>query len=223
MWRFISGMHINGADHECLTAARYTFSGLSQWLPRAIDEKWGPDSIVLTVPNTDKEIVDFSLRETGTRVSVKLFSELKSSEDDGRLSRSIAYVKVEPTGPKSLHWYLTIGNRLENLFSLLTGASLALETIFVYSGDNSGYVIGKRQSYVSPYEIMESVRCSHSQLANSIAIWLSGPNAFDSIEALVLGVLRKGKLFLETEFLSLAQAFERISSESTSPKDSSSR
>ena len=52
------------------------------------------------------------------------------------------------------------------------------------------------------------MRYTHSQLAHSIATWVSESNEFREIENLLLGVLRKGKLFVETEFLSLAQALE---------------
>jgi hypothetical protein len=31
----VNGMHINGIDDKCLTSAKYTFAGLSQWLPSA--------------------------------------------------------------------------------------------------------------------------------------------------------------------------------------------
>jgi hypothetical protein len=52
------------------------------------------------------------------------------------------------------------------------------------------------------------VSYTHFQLAHSIAIWMSESDEFREIENLLLGALRKGKLFVETEFLSLAQALE---------------
>ena len=50
--------------------------------------------------------------------------------------------------------------------------------------------------------------CSRDQLAHAIAIWSCLPSKFDSVENLALEVLRKSKLFMETEFLALAQALE---------------
>ncbi|MGB2620998.1 MAG: hypothetical protein WA857_10150 [Candidatus Acidiferrum sp.] len=46
----LGGMHINGINDKCLTSARYTFEGLSAWFPRAFDEKWDIDQIVVTIP-----------------------------------------------------------------------------------------------------------------------------------------------------------------------------
>jgi hypothetical protein len=205
----VTGMHLGGLFDKSLRSARYTFTGLSEWLPKATSESWENDYVVLKVPINAKDFLAFGLRESRVHISLKLFSELTTSEIDGaRLSRSVAYVEAETDAPESLSWYLDVGNRLENLFSLLTGTSLALETMFVYRSEESGTVIAKRNTHVERMDLSDCVRCSASQLANTIAIWLCESQEFRSIENLALGVVRKGKLFMETEFLSLAQALE---------------
>jgi hypothetical protein len=205
----VSGIHLGAISDGCLTSARFTITGLSEWLPEARTESWEDDYVVVRVPINPKEIVDFALRASRVHVNVKIFSELTTSKIDGaRQSRSVAYVEVESPTPESLSWYLSIGNRLENLFSLLTGTSLALETMFVYRGEESGHVIAKSNNHVERFGLFDCVRCTPSQLANSMAIWLCESQEFRAIENITLGVVRKGKLFTETEFLSLAQALE---------------
>jgi len=207
----VTGMHLGGSGDKCLKSARYTFSGLSDWLPKAINEKWDADYITLKIPFQPRDILQFCVRENRVQVEVKVFSELMStSAAGGRISRSVAYVDIESAEPESLIWYYEIGNRLENLFSLLTGASLALETFFVYRGEESGYVNSKRNSHVKDFDPRDCVWCTPNQLANCIAIWISESWEFKRVETLALGTLRKGKLFVETEFLSLAQALEGI-------------
>jgi hypothetical protein len=205
----VMGMHLGDVNDKCLNSARYTFSGLSEWLPSAASESWEKDYVVLKVPVNERDILAFGLRESRIEIILKVFPELTNSEVDGaRLSRSVPYIEIRSLEAESLTWYSYIGNRLENLFSLLTGASLVLETMFVYRANDSGHIITKRNGHASRFDPRECVRCSASQIANSIAIWLSEPPRFRSIENLALGVLRKGKLFVETEFLSLAQALE---------------
>jgi hypothetical protein len=207
----VTGLHVGGSADKCLTSARYSFSGLSDWLPKATSETWDAEYITLKIPLKNREIVDFSVRDNRVRVTIKVFPQLTSNLIDGaRISKSVAYVDVESPTAESLLWFYEIGNRLENLFSLLTGASLAWETFFVYRGDENGHVTAKRRNRVKAFDPRECVRCSVDQLANAVAIWLSAPPSFRSVESLVLGVVRKGKLFLETEFLSLAQALEGI-------------
>lgn len=207
----VTGMHLGGSSDKCLNSARYTFSGLSDWLPKAASEKWDKDYITLKIPFKAQEVLDFSVLESRVRVALKVFSQFTSSlADGGRISKSVAYVEVESPEPESLIWYYEIGNRLENLFSLLTGASLAIETLFVYRGEENAHVNAKRNSHVKAPDPFECVRCSSNQLANCIAIWLSESREFRRVESLVLGVVRKGNLFVETEFLSLAQALEGI-------------
>ena len=215
----VMGMHFGGVNDKCLSSARYTFSGLSEWLPSAARESWEKEYVVLKVPLNERDVLAFGLRARRVEVILKVFPELTNSKTDGaRLSRSVAYVEIGSPVAESLSWYHYIGNRLENLFSLFTGTSLALETIFVYRGEDSGHIIEKCSNHARRFDPRECVRCTASQIANSIAIWLCEPPEFQSVENLALGVARKGKLFVETEFLSLAQAlegFHRVTTQTT--------
>jgi hypothetical protein len=205
----VMGMHLGGVNDKCLNSARYTFSGLSEWLPRAASESWEKEHIVLKVPLHERDIFAFGLRESRIDVSLKVFPELTNSESDGgRLSRSVPYVEIGSADVECLSWFRHIGNRLENLFSLLTGTSQSLEMIFVYRGEDGGQIIEKRNTHARPFDPRECVHCTASEIANSMAIWLCEPPRFRSVENLALGVVRKSKLFVETEFLSLAQALE---------------
>jgi hypothetical protein len=205
----LGGMHINGIDDNCLTSARYTFEGLSAWFPQAFDEKWDTDQITVTIPMEPRRILDFCLVDSRVQISVKVVSELTSGKDDlSRLSRSIASIEVQSPNPASLAWYRGIGGRLENLFSLLTGGSVAMDTLFVYRGDESGHLITKRTRSVRHFDRLHCVLCSPNQLAQALVTWICQPSKFESVESLALEILRKSKLFIETEFLALAQALE---------------
>ncbi len=205
----LGGMHINGINDKCLTSAKYTYKGLSAWFPQAFDEKWDTDQIVVTIPMGPRQIQDFCLLDSRVRISVKVVSELTSGKDDpSRLSRSVASIRVQSPNPESLAWYRRVGGRLENLFSLLTGGSVAMDTLFVYRGDESGHLITKRTGSVRHFDRLQCVMCSPNQLAQAIITWICLPSKFDSVESLALEVLRKSKLFIETEFLALGQALE---------------
>ena len=83
-----------------------------------------------------------------------------------------------------------------------------MQTMFVHRVDESGTVIMKRHNNPQSFDLMTCVHLSQSQVAHAIAIWLSEPSRFRSVENVALGVLRRGKLFIETEFLSLTQSLE---------------
>ncbi len=214
---FVGGIHLGGIDDRSLTSAHFTFTGIGEWLPGPLNEVWETDHIVLKIPLTEKEVFSLGVRETHVHVSLKVISEIKSNGDDGgRVTRPVAFIEIKSYEPESLNWYLAIGNRIENIFSLLLGASLAMETMFVFRGDEVGHVVSKRKRVVEKVGVFDCVRCTTSQLAQAIAIWLSQPDEFSLVESLALGVLRKGDLFYETELLSLAQAlegFHRVTSE----------
>jgi len=213
----VSGMHFGGMEDRTLTHARFTFTGLGEWLPGPPTEVWETEHIVLKIPLNEHEVFSLGVRETLVHVSLKIVSEIKSNEDDGsRITRPVAFIEIQSVEPESLNWYFAIGNRLENFFSLLLGASLAMETLFVYRGEEAGHVVSKRRRVVEKMGALDCVRCTTSQLAHATAVWLSQPEEFRSVENLALGVLRKGDLFYETELLSLTQAlegFHRVTSE----------
>jgi hypothetical protein len=154
-------------------------------------------------------ILNFFVPATRVRIELKLYSSLTTNkENQAREIRTHVVIEVTPAGQESLGYFIDTGNRLENLFSLLTGTSLGMETFFIYRGDDSGILMKKQHEFVEPFKPFESVRSANSRYQDAITIWLSESSRFRAIENLLLGVLRKGKLFLETEFLSLAQALE---------------
>lgn len=206
----VNGMHFGGLQEASIGSARYTFSGINEWILIPTNEEWCENQIVITIPLAAKDLVTFCITKNHTLVRLGLFAELTSGDAAARLVRPIPYVEVQPSEPKCLSWYIDVGNRLENLFSLLSGASVALETMFIYRDDQSGNVIMNRGHYESGFDPFECVRCTFSQIAHSIAVWLSESDAFRSVENVVLGVVRRRKLFVETEFLSLAQALEGL-------------
>jgi hypothetical protein len=205
----VSGMRTGAMDDKCLDSARYTFSSLSQFVNTPFMEKWGKELITIEIQSEPKPLLDFSVLESHVHVELKAYQTLTTDEErEARLITTVAVVEVMPPEAESLSWFMDIGNRLENLFSLMAGTSLAMETFFIYRKDESGAVIRKQHASVEKYKMLDSLRHSNSQLAHAISTWLSESEGFREIENLLLGVLRKGKLFLETEFLSLAQALE---------------
>lgn len=206
---FISGMRTGALDDKCLDKARFTFSSLSEFVNIPFTEKWGADQIVLEIQSGAKPLVDCSVLETRVHVELKAYQTLTTDEEaHARMVKTVAIVEITPPEPESLSWFIGIGNRLENLFSLLAGASLMMETFFIHREDKSGAVIRKQHNSVQKYKMLDSLRHTNSQLAHAMTTWLSESEGFREIENLLLGVLRKGKLFVETEFLSLAQALE---------------
>jgi hypothetical protein len=216
----VEGMHINGIDDTCLTSAKFSFSGLSEFFPSAFSEKHEMDRIVVTIPLEPREILDFTVCEPRTRITVRAVPEITSGETDlSRLSKSVVSIEAQLPHPESLDSYRRIAGRLENLFSLLTGGSVALETLFVYRGDESAHLVTKRPGPRTHFDRMQTVFCSPTELASAIATWLCLPPKFEAVESLSLEVVRKSKLFVETEFLAVAQALEGFH-RATTGKDS---
>jgi hypothetical protein len=95
------------------------------------------------------------------------------------------------------------------------GTSIRLQTVQLKTDKTIGSVLRADHSKKQPPDTSVWIQCTASQLATAIIRWLSEPEEFGSLEGLVYGTIRRSALFVETEFLSLAQAlesFHRVSS-----------
>src|ERR1035437_1084854 len=135
----VSGMHTGDFEDKCIERAHYTFTSLAEWLITPLNEEWSETHITIKVPLQVTDVIDFCVGLNRTRIELKVHHQLTTGEEPwSRLTSPVAFVKVTPPEPESLSWFVGIGNRLENLFSLLTGTSLGMETLFIYQGEHSG-------------------------------------------------------------------------------------
>jgi hypothetical protein len=73
-----------------------------------------------------------------------------------------------------------------------------------------GWLVQRLRRKVETPDPESGMRCTASQLAHSIAAWLSMPPEFRPLENLIYGTIRNSSMFVETEFLSLAQGLESL-------------
>ena len=74
--------------------------------------------------------------------------------------------------------------------------------------DKTGWFVRRPRSKIQKPDPRFWIRCDGTQLASVILRWLETLEAFRPFEALAYGTVRNSKMFVETEFLSLAQAIE---------------
>src|SRR6266496_515834 len=83
---------------------------------------------------------------------------------------------------------------------------------------DSEWLVRPRGGRIEKPSITIWLRCDSSQLASAVASWFSMSEEFTPLENLIYGTIRHSSLFVETEFLSLAQAiesFHRLTDKST--------
>ena len=194
-------------ESEFFEGASFSYSGLAEWIPivpqRSItNEGWTISQV------RKRSVFDFCVLPIRTRLQLEILP-MPSHQYTGEYeSKHHPRLIVTPAEPKSIRWYLELGGRIENLFSLLLGVSIRLESVELIRGEKSGAVLRADRSKKQPIDRNIWVQCSASQLANSVAQWLSEPEEFGSLEGLVYGTIRQSALFVENEFLSLGQALE---------------
>ncbi len=112
-----------------------------------------------------------------------------------------------------MRWFIDAVHRLENLLSLCLGTSIRAKTVRLTGqlGEReTGWLIRPRGGRTEKPYLPICVRGDSPQLATAIATWFSTPVEFIPLENLIYGTIRHSSLFVETEFLSLAQALESL-------------
>ena len=88
---------------------------------------------------------------------------------------------------------------------------MLLRTIQLTNSDGiEGWLIFPNRGQADKPDLQAYIRCSASELARSMASWLTTSEKLRPLENLILDTIRNTSMFVETEFLSLAQGLESL-------------
>jgi hypothetical protein len=204
-WRVgmaIMGLHIDSDEADVLSGAAYYITKIRNMLPLAGSFEVTQDAFTYTYPFKALNFFSFDSAALDAKVVCEIFARGKS-----RLE-SFPRIRVVSSKPKSLSWFWAIGPRLENFFSLILGTSVSLKSVRVFKDKEMGWLVKRFQTREEKIVHANWVRCEPQQMADALGKWLAGPEDHRPVETILLNVLRKSSLFVETAFLGLAQALE---------------
>jgi len=208
------GWYLPSEKDNVLTSADLTYTGINQWLPGSGGVAFTEDAISVSIPKKRPVVLDVCVLPSRVRVLIKIDPNFQFRfGGKGYSSRSEPVITLEPSEPKSLAWFVDAAHRLENLFSLCLGTSVRAKTMQLIGKSEeteSGWLIRPRGGKAEKPDLAICIRGDSSQLATAIAEWFSTPEEFLPLESLIYGTIRHSSLFVETEFLSLAQALEAL-------------
>jgi hypothetical protein len=203
-WRVgsaVLGIHVESAEAEAIEGAAFYLTKIKNWLPASSRLEMTSDSFTYVVPFDALTVFQFSSVSLGAKVICEVLSRSERI-------KSVPRIKILPQSPKSLNWFVSIGIRLENFFSLFLGTSVALKAVQLFQAKDTGWLVQKVPSRQEKVDHQTWVRCESYEMAGALAKWLAVPDEQRPVEKTVLGMLRKSSLFMEAEFLGLAQALE---------------
>ena len=210
----LTGWHLPSDTANVLTSADLTYSGINEWLPGSGGLTFTEDAVSVSFPKKRPTVLDVCVPSKRVRVLIKIDPNFQfRAGGKGYSSQSEPVVTLEPAEPKSLAWFVDAIHRFENLFSLCLGTSVRANTVHLIGKSEdteSGWLIRPRGGKAEKPYLPIWVRGDSSQLAAAIATWFSTPEEFLPLENLIYGTIRHSSLFVETEFLSLAQALESL-------------
>jgi hypothetical protein len=229
-WRYfrvigacLMGWHLANDTAEVLTAADLTYTGISEWFPGCgASITWPEGGTLISLPKERRIVLDVCIIAKRFHLFIDIDPNFefkmggKSFKGD-----SEPVIMLEPAEPRSLEWFVEVMHRLENFLSLCLGSSVRAKTMRLIGKDKkteSGWLIRPRGGKIEKPSMAIWLGCDSSQLSSAVASWFSMSEEFTPLENLIYGTIRHSSLFVETEFLSLAQAiesFHRLTDKST--------
>jgi hypothetical protein len=194
------GLHLDSAEAESLDGAAFYFTKIDKWLPKAGILRLTDEGMNYVSPSKALQVFKFDSTSLEAEVICEVFSiQMKS----------VPRIRITPQKRQSLDWFVSIGPRLENFFTLFLGTSVSLKAVQLFQGErNSGWLVQKWRSRREKVNYRSWVRCQPEEIVSALTKWLAVPKEQRPVEQTVLGMVRKSSLFVETEFLALAQALE---------------
>jgi hypothetical protein len=204
----IFGLHIPDPASALLTSACFIYSSLEYWFRTPPEQEMTRTSITVKYRYDTPAIFDLCSRAIKSRVRFDIRPELHHGASGEVQSTNEPRLTVEPNEPQSVEWFAALAYRFENFFSLILGTSVNLRALTVFENDNQGWVLRQVRHKEQKPDPVIWLRGDISHFVAPILNWLSSPEEFLPFENLVYGTIRNSSLFVETEFLSLAQALE---------------
>jgi len=207
----IVGLHLANESAFEIRSATFNYAGLEGWLRSDAQFNITDAGTEIRHPPKSSAFFDFSIISLRIRLQLRVASNLQFKPDGTHSAEAEPCFIVEPLTSASLEELLDIAYRLENFLSLWVGTSVRLRTVsLIGPSDKKGWIIRRAPTSgpAAEPDIQARIRADASQLAAAIVVWMTTPKDFRPVENLVYGVIRSTPLFVETEFLSLAQALE---------------
>ncbi len=206
----VVGAYLGNESEPIWRSATFSFAGVGDWLRPATQIRITDKALVISHPTPAPTIVDFCMVPTMTHIELRMISDMTWSPS-GRhsSSRDEPQIEITPEQPASLGWFIDVAVRFENFFSLCLGTSVQLRSVqLLRSARDMAWFVRPIPGKVGTPDIEAWIRCDASQLATAMSKWLATPEKFRPLENLIYGAIRNSSMFVETEFLSLAQGVE---------------
>jgi hypothetical protein len=207
----IIGCHVDGDKRPLLESVSLQYSGIANWFPASTTTSFTAEGSNVFFPARPRTVLDLQVPAGPIRVSIEV-SQKPTFAPGGRPSvpKSEAVLLIEAPERKSFKWLLGLAYRFENFFSLCLGTSVRLNSILLKREGHEGWVLHYTRGKIQkPYHRVW-ITAHASQLASAITTWMSAPEEFRFLENLIYGAIRHSSLFVETEFILLAQAIESL-------------
>ena len=207
----VMGLHLESTEAKSIDSAGFFYTKIHHVLPAGWNTTWYPtEPLKIVLPNAPHQVFRFFSNSLDAEVACKVCVAHSLRIGKGGKIRSVPQLTITPRSPQSVEWFFSIAQRIENFFTLLLGTSVALTKVMLVQGDEIGWLIKRTrrapEEKINPATWTKTT--SHQEVLGALEKWLAVPEENRHVEKILLSMMRKSSVFVETEFLSLAHALE---------------
>lgn len=202
----VAGLHLPAANGGFAEAASFGFSrALREYFNGRPGVAFADDATTASYPTAPVALAEAQLAGSVATLQLNGRFVLYPGHQRGVFEPE---VKVRWGQPASAKQVLELATRLEEFFSLLTGCSVRTRWISVRSGECEGRMLRPGRGRTGSLDLPTALPWNQAWGGRALDNWLRMPLELRAFEGLIFGALRHSSLFVETEFLALAQALE---------------
>ena len=214
------GAFVNSQDADAFESFTVHFDKLEEWagtVPINVERKKEADeSFTITMPFRTLEFAKADLTDFQVYLRSQVFLNHKPLGAVAAEYKTLC--AIEPQAPKSYNWVLPLVRRLQDFFSLCLGSAILPISIRAFQSAGQGRPpIGSefvfRQIHRARAEVKRDSMVTWHDLREILPAilqrWL-GKDELRPVQSLLLGTFYNPSAYVESQFLSLAQAIESM-------------
>lgn len=204
----VVGAHLPGVSAPSLKSASMQYSGLAHWIALHPGVRLDGKKLVFDLLKDHAQLLDVRLDGLSASICLDASTGFEHEPSYGtRLRRKLA-LTITSELERPLDWFLTLARRLERFWSVILGATVTLRVCSLAVADSTAWLLSGPQRRAETPNPSVWVNPGPRELGAAMQKWIAKSGSLEPIESLVYRTIPDSSLFVETEFLVLAQALE---------------
>jgi hypothetical protein len=222
----VLGLHAASYEESLFDEAHVRFTGLEEWIgdqpfSEPAREELADPLVTFRVEHRHAEPRRFDVQSLGGRIGLTATCMQHGAGYERKLEHR-SYVSVVPCEPQNLDWYIRTQNQLQRMLCFFADSSVQTLSLRVFQRGDSEFVQrngcvlwpafqGKDNTERLRRGMLITYRDLESRFEEVLHLWFANADRLKHVYNLFFAATQREMIYLEQDFLQLAQALEVFS------------